>query len=227
MKYQRLTNLWRSWWPSLIVIVVVLSFRSAVANWYDVPTGSMQPTIYVGDRIVVDLTAYDWKVPLIGSVSHRADPERGDIVTFPSPKDGIRLVKRILAVPGDVVEMKNNKLILNGKLIDYQPQPNNLHYALPPDETAAMVLLEENLAGVHHSIMLTPSREVAGTWGPIHVPNDRYLMIGDNRDNSADSRWFGLVEREAIEGRAHTVAMSLDLDRWWMPRWGRFFRSLS
>ena len=81
----RFRRLWRSWWPTLALIAGVLSFRSAVADWYDVPTGSMQPTIYVGDRILVDKTAYDWRLPLLGAVSHRADPARGDIVTFASP----------------------------------------------------------------------------------------------------------------------------------------------
>lgn len=223
----RIRKLWRSWWPSLALAVVVLSFRSAVADWYDVPTGSMQPTIYVGDRILVDKTAYDWRLPLLGAVAHRADPARGDIVTFPSPADGTRLVKRIVAVPGDVVGMTDGRLHLNGLPAACTPLAADPAWPLPPDDDDPVRLLEEDLDGVRHAVMLTPDRRRRGDWGPLRIPAGKYLMIGDNRDNSADSRWFGLVDRAAIEGRAHHVALSLDRDRGWRPRWGRFLLSLS
>ncbi|HPF35523.1 signal peptidase I [bacterium] len=222
----RFRRLWRSWWPTLALIAGVLSFRSAVADWYDVPTGSMQPTIYVGDRILVDKTAYDWRLPLLGAVSHRADPARGDIVTFASPADGVRLVKRVIALPGDMVEMRGNRLLLNGEPLAYADRDAPLIWSLPPDDPAPVDLLTEDLAGVRHTVMLTPDRPSRSDWGPVRVPEGRYLMLGDNRDNSADSRWFGFVPREAVEGRAHHVAVSLDHDHGWLPRWGRTLAAL-
>lgn len=223
---KRMRSFWRSWWPSLTLAVVVLSFRSAVADWYDVPTGSMQPTIYVGDRILVDKTAYDWRLPLLGAVAHRADPARGDIVTFASPGDGTRLVKRVAAVPGDVVAMRGNRLLLNGEALDYADLDDALPWPLPPDDPAPVDVLQEDLAGVRHAVMLTPRHPSRSDWGPLRIPPGKYLMLGDNRDNSADSRWFGLVDRDRIEGRAHRVALSLDRDRAWRPRWGRILEPL-
>src|SRR5690349_16666429 len=96
---------WREWLRPLFVSVLVLgSFRSAVADWNDVPSGSMKPTLLEGDRIFVNRMAYDLRVPFLGwSLVRRADPERGDIVVLWSPVDGRRLVKRAVAIPGDTV----------------------------------------------------------------------------------------------------------------------------
>lgn len=220
-------KLWRSWWPTLLTVAVVLSFRSAVADWYDVPTGSMQPTILEGDRFLCDRTAYDWRLPLVGAVAHRADPERGDIVTFPSPVDGVRLVKRVIAVPGDVVSMRDNRLTINGEAVGYELGPDDIPWELPEADTSPHAYLREDLGGVVHDVMLTPSAKSPRSFGPIAVPEGRYLMMGDNRDNSADSRWFGFVERGVIEGRAVAIVASVDRDRWWKPRWDRFFRRLT
>lgn len=90
--------------------------RSAVADWYHVPSGSMYPTLMIGDRIITDRLAYDIKLPFTDVVvKHLADPQRGDIVTFSSPVDGVRLVKRVIGLPGDIVEMRGEELIVNGE----------------------------------------------------------------------------------------------------------------
>jgi signal peptidase I len=100
---QQLRALWREWiLPALVVVAILAPLRSAVADWNDVPTGSMIPTILVGDRIFINKLAYDLKVPFTTwQVAKWADPARGDIIVFPSPADGVRLVKRVVAVPGD------------------------------------------------------------------------------------------------------------------------------
>jgi signal peptidase I len=223
----RLSRTWISWWPTLLAVLVVFSFRAAVADWYDVPSGSMQPTLLEGDRIACDKTAYHWRLPLIGTVAQRSDPERGDVVVFPSPTDGTRLVKRIVAIPGDVVELRNNRLYLDGEPAAYQPGPDDIPWKLPQDDVAPHVYLRETVAGIGHAVMLTPGAETRSSFGPVRIPTGKYLMMGDNRDNSADSRWFGTVDRDAIEGKVLGTAFSLDKDRLWRPRWDRFLRGLS
>ncbi|NTV04675.1 signal peptidase I, partial [bacterium] len=117
----------RSWLPLLVVVLSALSFRSAVANWYDVPTGSMQPTIYEGDRILVDRTAFSLRVPLLGSeLARTGEPRRGDIVVLTSPHDGTRLVKRVVGLPGDTVAMRAGDLLLDGRPLACEPRTDEL-----------------------------------------------------------------------------------------------------
>src|SRR5215210_4682828 len=106
--------------PFVFVVLIVLSFRSSIADWNDVPTGSMKPTILEGDRIFVNKLAYDLKVPF--TTWHLAqwdNPRRGEVVVFYSPQDGVRLVKRVIGEPGDVIELRNNQLFVNGQAADY------------------------------------------------------------------------------------------------------------
>src|SRR4028119_1252094 len=103
----------------LLMILIVSSLRSALADWNDVPTGSMKPTIQEGDRVVVNKLAYDLKIPFTTkAIAKWGDPQRGDIVVLFSPADGIRLVKRVVAIPGDQVELRDNQLLINGKVAE-------------------------------------------------------------------------------------------------------------
>src|SRR4026208_847663 len=122
----------KSW---LILILVTCIFRSAIADWNDVPTGSMKPTILEGDRVFVNKLAYDLKVPFTTwHLAEWSNPQRGEIVVFFSPRDEVRLVKRVVGVPGDVVELRNNSLILNGQPVEYKPIAEELlHYVSPGD----------------------------------------------------------------------------------------------
>jgi len=204
----------------LAVLLVTASFRSAVADWNDIPSGSMRPTLLEGDRIFVNKIAYDLKVPF--TTWHLAewdDPARGDVVIFFSPADGMRLVKRVVGLPGDVVVMRDNRLILNGQPVVY-------HAEGPiPDESTAL-LLTEQLPRHPHPVQVLPDRPSLRSFGPIFVPEGQYLMLGDNRDNSADSRYFGFVSRELIVGRVVAVVASLDPDRNYLPRSDRFLRPI-
>src|SRR6266481_8840380 len=106
--------------------------RSSLADWNVVPSGSMQPTILVGDRVLVNKLAYDLKVPFTTwHVLEWANPRRGDIVVFYSPYDGKRLVKRVVGLPGDTVELRNNALVLNGQPVHYKPIADELLRDLP------------------------------------------------------------------------------------------------
>src|SRR5882757_6471147 len=115
------------WWtkeigPFLILALVLFAIRSSLADWNDVPTGSMRPTILEGDRVFINKLAYDLKVPFTTRhIAQWSDPKRGDIVVFYSPHDEKRLVKRVIGLPGDILELRNNGLVLNGQPVEYKP----------------------------------------------------------------------------------------------------------
>lgn len=206
----------------LLMILIVSSLRSALADWNDVPTGSMKPTIQEGDRVVVNKLAYDLKVPFTTiQIVKWADPSRGDIVVLFSPLDGTRLVKRVVAGPGDVVEMKENQLYINDKLASQ----SSLNATELADYGRAYVMAE-NLYGHTHKMMITPDIPAVRSFGPVKVPDGNYFVLGDNRDNSNDSRFIGFIERRRIVGEAVAVAFSLDRSRWFVPRFDRFFQGL-
>jgi len=213
-----LTRAWREYRGFALFIVSMIVFRSALADWNVVPTGSMKPTILEGDRILVNKLAYDLKIPLTHvSIYKLDDPKRGDIVVFDSKLADTRLVKRVIGIPGDTVEMRDNRLAING----IEAQYSSVAYAAD-----AMFAIESCL-GTSHRIEL--ARSGAGrlsSFGPIKVPEDRYLVLGDNRDNSADSRVYGFIPRDEIIGNATTVVLSLDYDHYYVPRADRFFRAL-
>ena len=222
----------RYWWQKeirswLILGLVLFSIRSSLADWSDVPTGSMKPTILEGDRVYVNKLAYDLKVPF--TTKHLAewgDPRRGDVVVFFSPRDGTRLVKRVVGVPGDTVELRNNVVVLNGQALEYQPIREALVKDLAPADRASQVYAVEQLAGHGHSVAAIPAAPAVRSFGPYVVPAGQYFMMGDNRDNSFDSRFFGPVPRKQIVGKATAVALSFDRQNYWAPRWGRFFTAL-
>jgi signal peptidase I len=207
----------------LFFLFAMIVVRSAVADWYGVPSGSMYPTLLIGDRIVSDRLAYDIKIPFTDIiVKHIADPERGDIVTFSSPQDGLRLVKRVIAVPGDVVEMHGEELTINGVKASYDSASGEVATRLTPDYEGLQMVLNERILGSERSIIVMPRRMALRTFGPVTVPSGQYLMLGDNRDNSRDSRYIGFVKRELITGRVERIAFSLDTSKYYLPRIDRF-----
>jgi len=206
----------------LIFISLMLVFRSAVADWNDVPTGSMQPTIVEGDRILINKLAYDLKLPFSQrTLIKLSDPKRNDIVIFQSTAADKRLVKRVIGLPGDTVAMVNNQLLINQQAARYQLVSQHQNF----------VLSEERIAGNSHLIRTqvqpgaaSPSR--LANFSAITIPTDFYLMMGDNRDNSADSRVIGLVPRDEIIGRSNRVAFSLNYQQYFMPRSERFLKAI-
>jgi len=203
--------------------LVVFSLRSSLADWSDVPTGSMKPTILEGDRVFVNKLAYDLKVPFTTChIVEWSNPKRGDIVVFFSPRDGQRLVKRVVGLPGDTIELRNNALVLNGQKVAYQPIAEELLRDLAVTDRASSVFAVEQLDGHRHAVAAIPSASALRNYGPYRVPEGRYFMMGDNRDNSFDSRYFGCVERKRIVGQATAVAISFDRANYWSPRWRRF-----
>jgi signal peptidase I len=220
-------KVWREWiWPYLLVAMVVLPLRSAIADSNWVPTGSMKPTLLEGELIFVNKLAYDLRVPFtFKRVARWDNPHAGDIVVFFSPEDGKRLVKRVIAVPGDTVELKDEVLIVNGKplryeLVDVAPVRDEIY------EDPKPILTIEHGPGASHHTMILPSRDALRSFGPLTIPDGKYFMMGDSRDNSYDSRYFGAVEREQIVGRAQRVLVSFDMNRRYGPRFRRFFEPI-
>ena len=224
---ERIKAFIRGWGFSLLAAVLIAtSFKSAIADWNDVPTGSMEPTIRVGDRIFINKLAYDLKIPF--TTRHIAawdTPQRGDIVVFYSPRDGQRLVKRVIGLPGDTLALDRNRLHLNGKPVTYQRLDSDIVDQMPADVQKDYAFLRENLQTSPHPVMVALSRSMFSSFNPITIPEGNYFVMGDNRDNSADSRYFGLVERRRIVGQATAIVLSRE-GSFLHPRWDRFFSRL-
>lgn len=214
--------------PLALVIFGLLTFRSAVADWYDVPTGSMRPTILEGDRIIVNKMAYDLRIPFFGtSLIAWDNPERGEIVILYSPKTGERLVKRVIGLPGDTVELRGDVLAINGQELMHGAIDAATLSHVPQAERIGRLFASEALpSGPSHALTITPGRPALRVFGPVTVGPGEYIVMGDNRDESADSRYFGSVPRDKIVGRSSRIGLSLDRARWWLPRWSRFGKRL-
>jgi signal peptidase I len=225
-------NRWKSAWHEakslLLIIIILTAVRSAIADWNDVPTGSMNPTIVQGDRVFVNKLAYDLKVPYTTwHLAQWSNPKRGDIVVFFSPVDGTRLVKRVVGLPGDKIELVNERLLINGLPSEYAPLATDTGRDVPADHDGPRVYAREKADGMPmHPITMLPQRLALRSFAPITVPPGKYFMMGDNRDNSNDSRFWGTVDRSRIVGRATMVVMSLDRQHYFEPRWHRFFTEL-
>jgi len=221
-------RLWREWRVTILFVVfVVVPIKSSLADWNWVPTGSMNPTILDGDLIYVDKVAYDLRLPLtLHRLARWSEPQRGDIVVCLSPEDGVLLVKRVVAEPGDTVEMHRNVLHLNGRPLAYSETDLNYAERIPQEHAAGSRFALEELGETTHPVMALPRIPAMRDFGPVVVPDGHYFVLGDNRDLSRDSRYFGLVPRESILGRARGVILSFDITDKYQPRLGRFFTGL-
>jgi len=201
-------------WAFLVFVLVLFASRSSFADWYVVPTGSMLPTIVEGDRIFVDKMAYRLEVPFTDiEIMKTGEPKRGDIVVFKSVKADNRLVKRLIGEPGDRIAMHDNRLTINGVEITYtdnESEPTKI----------------EHLDNGAHIVQFLPVVEARDHFAEVVVPEGHYLVLGDNRNNSADSRYYGFVPAIEIQGKAKKVLVSLDPKNYYLPRNARFNQPL-
>jgi len=202
-------------WLAFVLLMVAL--RSAIADYNVVPSGSMMPTVLVGDRILVDKLAFDLRLPLTHiRLARLGEPHRGDIVTVDSRQAGELLLKRVVGLPGDVIALQDNVLSINGVAASYDP------VAVVPasgDGVDGARYSDERIAGMAHLVRLSQLNPgLRSSYGPVVVPPDHYLMLGDNRDNSADSRYYGFFARDELMGRTRRIAFSLDRERGYLPR---------
>src|SRR5690554_4468951 len=191
----------RSMFPVLLVVLVLRSF---LFEPFQIPSGSMLPTLKIGDFILVNKFHYGLRLPVLNTrfVSNN-DPQQGDVIVFRYPEDpSINYIKRVVGVPGDEIIYQNKTLFINGV-----QQPQSLVARLPP-ANPEQLLLDETLAGASHRIYQDIYRPVMnGRWV---VPEGHYFVLGDNRDNSKDSRYWGFVPEELLVGKATAVWMHWD-----------------
>src|SRR5450830_1444359 len=205
------------------VIALVFCLRSFLYEPFKIPSSSMVPTLLVGDLILVNKFTYGIRLPILNKkIINVSDPQRGDVMVFKYPKDtSVDYIKRVVGVPGDKIVYKNKHLTINGKEASYQPLPD----FLDDENLAYYKQWQENLTGVDHKILTDerapnfvpnpdafPQHELCSynTEGfACTVPPGQYFMMGDNRDNSLDSRYWGFVPDQNIVGKAFFVWMNL------------------
>lgn len=224
----RLQKYWREWRSFIVFVALMCVFRSAVADWMVVPTGSMNPTIMDGDRIFVEKMHYGLRLPFTTvRLTAGAEPQRGEIVVFDSPAESKVLVKRLIGLPGDIVSLSDDRLYVNGMAAEYSPLQGVFDQEMVAEfRQAAHQVRRERVAGIDHAMMLLPGRPARRDFGPVTVPAEQYLMLGDNRDDSTDSRYIGFVPRRLLLGRATRVVVSLNPDDYHLPRLDRSFAAL-
>lgn len=205
---------WKGWVRDFLVLVAVagisMAARSSLADHYHVPSGSMRPTVEIGDRLLVNKLAYGLRVPFTKLYVVRFDePKHGDVVVLRSPEDGIVLLKRIVALPGDEIQVEGGQIILNGEEVeivegDLVQLKKLLHEEITEDvEAQDHPMFIEYLGDKPHGVRLT--RRGGENYGPKKIPENHYLVMGDNRGESRDGRVFGLVERKLLLGRGIAV----------------------
>ena len=220
-------KIWLEWLrPFVLVVLIGAPFKSAIADWNWVPSGSMKPSILEGELVFVNKLAYDLKVPFTTvHLSTWGEPARGDVVVFYSPLDGTRLVKRVVGLPGDTIQLQNDILYLNGVRQQYSSTDSEpFRQDIFEDENPTVAI--EHLGGCDHYVLALPGRRALRNFGPVTVPADQYFMLGDSRDNSADSRYLGPIPREKILGRVPCVLISFDPMRYYRPRPQRILQSM-
>lgn len=192
----------RSFFP---VLLLVLLLRTFVVEPFHIPSSSMVPTLLVGDFILVNKFDYGLRLPIIHTkIISIGEPKRGDVIVFRYPPDPkVDYIKRVIGLPGDHIVYRGETLYINGKQIPDKV----LGLYTGPDQMGA-VLHQENLDGVKHDTLIIPGMEhKQGAWT---VPPDEYFVMGDNRDNSSDSRYWGFVPERNILGKAFYVWMNWD-----------------
>lgn len=222
----------REYTESLIVaIILALILRFFVVSAYKIPTGSMIPTLKVGDFIFAYKLPYGIPVPFTdGTRLNPSLPDRGDVVVFRYPgNEQVNYVKRVVGLPGDRIAIKNKKLLINDVEATYEPLSNDVIGDLPGAEFYAPY--RETFGSSTHDVITNRSDE-ADFFGPVVVPPGQIFVLGDNRDSSDDSRYWGTVPVKNLEGRVIVVWLSLNWLKPWagerLPtvRWDRIFKKI-
>ncbi|MBN21368.1 MAG: signal peptidase I [Bdellovibrionaceae bacterium] len=190
-------------------LLLVLAIRSSVIEAFKIPSGSMIPTLFVGDHIFVNKMAYGIKVPFVDWIQDKPiylykneGPKRGEVIVFKFPGDrSLYYIKRVIGVPGDVVELKNKDLYINGVAIErtFVKKEGKYHF------------YHEKLGEQEALIQIEPGNlfDQKDNFGPVTVPENQYFVMGDNRDGSYDSRFWGFVPMDDVRGKALFIWMSI------------------
>ncbi|MGF1908635.1 signal peptidase I [Vibrio kasasachensis] len=188
----------------LVFFLTLAFFRTAVADWNHVPSASMEPTLYDGDWLIVNKTAYGPTLPFVNiRLYESGHPKRGDIVTFVPPHTDDLYVKRVVGVPGDEIGFSGRDISVNGKKLEFTP------VLFEPSNEIGI----EQLDGSSHLIQYGQGGQLPSINGTFTVPESKYFVLGDHRNNSADSRYWGFVEGNNIMGKVTHVAFSISSKR--------------
>jgi signal peptidase I len=216
----------------ILVILAILWIRYSVIEPYKIPSGSMIPTLNIGDHIFVNKLAYGLRIPFIGDIKRWGAPKRGEVIVFVPPlNNGKVYVKRLVGMPGDRIRVEDNKLYINDEPMIKKDEPFYPAMKDVDDSTGQYVpenydLYIEDLKGIrHYAIQMKNREELYHKFSmEVIVPQDSYFFMGDNRDNSEDSRVWGFASRDAIRGKAMFIWLSLNWPKAFTPSWIRFSR---
>ena len=206
-----------------LALLIVLMIRSSVVEAFKIPSGSMIPTLLIGDHIFVNKFAYGFKLPFSDWVMDhpvylikREPPKRGDIIVFKYPRDeSFYYIKRVVGIPGDKIEQRNKVLYINDQIVNrdlIQGQSTETLFKILNDSkytSASIDVFNEKLNDANHLIMLEKTSYINDSFGPITVPSESLFVMGDNRDFSNDSRFWGFVPMKNVKGKAMVVWLSL------------------
>jgi len=215
---EKTRSIYREYAESFIIaLILALIIRTFLVQLFKIPSGSMEDTLLVGDHPLVNKFVYGLKVPITGDrVFSIRDPQRGDVVVFKFPKNyQFDFIKRVVGVPGDEIRVVNKQLYVNGKPDE---NPHAVHkdmevvQACAPAPWPPATEFEESLC-------------LRDNFGPVRVPVNSYFVMGDNRDRSRDSRFWGVVRKEELKGMAFLKLWSMD-GAFWNLRWGRLFKKI-
>ena len=218
----------------VLLFVLALLLRSLIVAPFSIPSGSMLPRMMIGDYLFVAKWPYGYSrysfpfglIPINGRIVSSA-PERGDVVVFRAPAGDKDMVKRVIGVPGDIVAIDERGLSINGEYANYSAGDQALVRTLVEQtQQREPTVYREGGVIAEHDLLRMPVPSPREFFGPIRVPEDMFLMLGDNRDNSADSRYIGFVPRRNIVGLTSRVAISFNPENFYLPRSGRYFDPL-
>jgi len=215
----------RSFFPIFVFVLVVRSF---IIQPFRVPSGSMEPTILPNDFIAVTQFSYGLRLPVTNQkIFAIGEPKRGDVIVLRYPGDPhINYIKRVVGIPGDHVVYRNQQLSINGKLIDRKLIGDGVDLEEPVGSDIPSRVYEEILDNVHYKILLHKSGSQELEPVDVVVPKDMYFAMGDNRDNSGDSRFFGFVPEENLVGKAWRICFSWAGVTQGFVRWSRVWNKL-
>ncbi|MEM7704900.1 MAG: signal peptidase I [Pseudomonadota bacterium] len=198
--------------PVLFVLIGIATFRTAVADWSHIPSTSMEPNFYPGDYIWVEKFSYGPSIPLVNKrLPGWGSPERGDIVTFVPPHTDDVYIKRVIGVPGDEIVVEGAAVWVNGERLSQTAERR-------PDGN---IIASETINGITHDIQFSANLRVAPGAQTFRVPEGKYFMLGDHRNNSVDSRVWGFASEDQIQGRVTHVAVSFASERPWRDRFAK------
>jgi signal peptidase I len=194
-----------------VFAVSILGLTSAYVRAFTVAGPSMSPTLLYGDLVVSNHAAYDFRLPYMDNVLIEvSDPQRGDVITYFDVSKNVIAIKRLIGIPGDTVRMKSNTLYVNGAKATERIVSQETFDDVLLQNTLGQLVSEEMLGGVAHLITYTPGNSPVRSFEEITITEGNYFILGDNRDNSADSRYIGFISRDQIKGRVFRGIRTLD-----------------